>query len=116
MKKKNQFVLRMIVICFLLGSFVIENDVYGEELHEEAEVSVPVVGTLQDNKIGEENVSDLNDEDNIGETIPTIIKDRSLQKLPSTGETVSFNLLLIGLLVIALFLALRMYFRRSLKK
>lgn len=107
MKKKNLLVLPIMITCFLLGIFGMESSVYGKELNGEAEVSIPVTGILTDGKTDEQNVVDKNTGEDISGNVSTIIKDKSIQGLPSTGEKKEIIFLLIGLSVIILFMTIK---------
>lgn len=92
-----------------------ESNVYGKELNGESEVSIPVTGTLSDGQTGEQNVDDKNTGENISENVATVIKDKSIQRLPTTGEKVSMFLLLVGvfLLVVVLGMKNKKFFVKS---
>ncbi|WP_143140074.1 LPXTG cell wall anchor domain-containing protein, partial [Enterococcus quebecensis] len=107
MKKRDIIFLPIIVTCVLLGLFGMEYTVYGEEILEEAEVSIPVNGTLSRNKSEEQAVNEPNNEENKSDTVSTVIKDKSIQTLPSTGEKISLLLLIVGLALIFLFLTVK---------
>lgn len=84
-----------------------ESNVYGKELNGEAEVSIPVTGTLTGGQSGEQNVDDKNTGENISENVATVIKDKSIQRLPTTGEKVSMFLLLVGVLLLVVVLGMK---------
>lgn len=92
-----------------------ESSVHGKELNGELEVSIPVTVTLSDGQTDEPNVDDKITEENISEKVATIIKDRSIQRLPSTGEKLSMYLLLVGvfLLIAALGIKNKKFFEKK---
>ncbi|MGO2964319.1 MAG: LPXTG cell wall anchor domain-containing protein [Carnobacterium maltaromaticum] len=84
-----------------------ESNVYGRELNGEAEVSIPVTGILSDGQTEEQNVDDKNTGENISENVTTVIKDKSIQKLPTTGEKLSLFLLLVGIFLLVVGLGMK---------
>lgn len=85
--KKNLLILAMIMICFLFG---MESNIYAEELIGNTEITIPVNGTLT-GIVADENSS---------ENVTTIIKDKSIQKLPTTGEKLSLLMSIIGVILL----------------
>lgn len=107
MKKKNLLVLPIMITCFLLGIFGMESSAYGKELNGEVEVSIPVTGILTDGKTDEQNVDDKNTGKDISGNVATVIKDKSIQKLPTTGEKLSLFLLLVGIFLLLVGLGMK---------
>ncbi|TYV75316.1 LPXTG cell wall anchor domain-containing protein [Listeria monocytogenes] len=91
--KKNLLILAMIMFCFLFG---MESNINAEELIGNTEITIPVNGTLTDIKAEEQ----IADDENSSGNVTTIIKDKSIQKLPTTGEKLSLLMSIIGVILL----------------
>ncbi|EHQ9041245.1 LPXTG cell wall anchor domain-containing protein [Enterococcus faecalis] len=107
MKKKNLLVLPIMITCFLFGLFGMESSVYGKELNGESGVSIPVTGILTDGKTDEQNIDDKNTGEDISGNVATVIKDKSIQRLPTTGEKLSKFLLIVGMFLLVVVLGMK---------
>ncbi|MBC9810730.1 LPXTG cell wall anchor domain-containing protein [Carnobacterium maltaromaticum] len=92
--KRSIFVSFLIVITnFLLGIFGVEYSVYGKE--------------LTDGKTDEQNVDDKNTGEDISGNVTTFIKDKSIQRLPTTGEKLRIFLMLVGVFLLVVVLGMK---------
>nr|WP_238338741.1 LPXTG cell wall anchor domain-containing protein [Carnobacterium maltaromaticum] len=76
-----------------MGIFGVEYSVYGKE--------------LTDGKTDEQNVDDKNTGEDISGNVTTFIKDKSIQRLPTTGEKLRIFLMLVGVFLLVVVLGMK---------